>query len=89
MFVWGGSALNAQGDVSQEADGSFKADTIAPPLLGIRLAKHTATGSDRDKQQHTHRKFTKFPNMRKVSNLASSRNWGRFFWKLESPVTMV
>lgn len=27
--------------------------------------------------------------MRKVSNLASSRNWGRFFWKLESPVTMV
>lgn len=83
--------LNAQRDISQEADGRFKADTNTPPppLLGIRLAKHTATGSDRDKQQHTHRKFTKFSNMQKVSNLASSRNWGCFFGKLESPVTTV
>lgn len=35
LFVWGGSVLNAQGDVSQEADGRFKADTIAPPLPSL------------------------------------------------------
>lgn len=41
--------LNVQGDVSQAADGRFKADPNAP--FAIRLPEHTATGSDRGKQQ--------------------------------------
>lgn len=43
--------LNVQGDVSQAADGRFKADTNAP--FSVRPPEHTATGSDRGKLQQS------------------------------------